>query len=260
MRGNLIAETMRAGHTDIHFHLLPGVDDGPATLEEAVELARAAVRDGTDTVVATPHVRPDHVVDVWDLRDRFRELKETLASARVPLSVRAGGELGHEMVGRMHQDELDSIAQGPPHRRWVLLEAPFTGIAADFNRAADELRDRGFGIVIAHPERSAGVLATNRAGLDHELMAGSVLQVNASSLAGDHGSAARAAGLSLVKLGLVIVIASDAHGGARKPGLTLAHRILDDAAVGSGVARSLIDSGPRRLMTRGLEPIPAALG
>src|SRR4051794_40532305 len=50
-----------SGRADIHFHLLPGVDDGPATLEGSVALARVAVGDGTASVVATPHVRPDHV-------------------------------------------------------------------------------------------------------------------------------------------------------------------------------------------------------
>ena len=86
--------------TDIHFHLLPGVDDGPATMAESVDLAWAAARDGTSMIVVTPHVRSDHVVDVWDLRDRMRALKAALAEDDVPVSVGLGGELGHDMVGR----------------------------------------------------------------------------------------------------------------------------------------------------------------
>src|SRR4051812_49012733 len=137
---------MSPRRTDIHFHLLPGVDDGPATLDESIELARAAVRDGTDTIVATSHVRSDYVTDVALLRDRAREVKEALARENVPVSVELGGELGHDMVGRLRQDDLEAIAHGPPRRRWLLVEAPFAGLDPTFNAAADELRDRGFGV------------------------------------------------------------------------------------------------------------------
>lgn len=251
---------MEHGRTDIHFHLLPGVDDGPSTLAESIELAGAAVADGTATVVATPHVRSDFLTDVHELRDRVRELKAALAAACLPVSVIQGGELGHDMVGRLRQDELDAIAHGPPRRRWLLVETPFEGIKPDFNQAADELRDRGFGVVLAHPERGGGLLDSGRVGLDHELAAGSGLQVNALSLAGHHGDVARRLALHLIALGLVTAVASDAHGGARRPALTLAHEIALSEGIAPGVARELVDSAPRRLMARGLEPVPAPLG
>ena len=242
--------------TDIHFHLLPGVDDGPATTGESVHLARAAVRDGSGTIVATPHIRSDFLTDVRELRGRVREVKGALAAARVPVSVVQGAELGHDMVGRLHQDELEAIAQGPPRRRWLLVETPFAGMTAGFNAATDELRDRGFGVVLAHPERGAALLGANRLGLDHELAAGSALQVNALSLAGRHGDSARHNALELIRLGLAGVVASDAHSGARPPALTLAHDALRAAGVPAGVGRALIDTNPRRLMARGLEPVP----
>jgi protein-tyrosine phosphatase len=242
---------MRLRRADIHFHLLPAVDDGPGTLAESVELAWAAVRDGSDTIVATPHVRSDYVTDIAELRDRVRQVKAALASDDVPVSVIQGGELGHEMVGRLRQAELEAIAQGPPRRRWLLLETPFEGMTPDFVAAADELRDRGFGVVLAHPERSLGLLDENRAALDHELAAGSALQVNACSLTGDHGAYARATAERLVRLGLATAIASDAHGGRRQPALS--------AAVAAGAARELVDAAPRRLLARGIEPVPTPL-
>jgi len=245
--------------TDIHFHLLPGVDDGPATMAESVDLAWAAARDGTSMIVVTPHVRSDHVVDVWDLRDRMRALKAALAEDDVPLSVGLGGELGHDMVGRLRQDELELIAQGPPQRRWILLETPFGGLTPELTACSDELRDRGFAVVLAHPERSASLLAENRGGLDHELSAGSALQINACSIAGHHGVDARHNALRLIELGLATAIASDAHGRGRLPAMTLGHDAALTAGVAPGVARSLVDSGPRRLIARGLDPVPAPL-
>jgi protein-tyrosine phosphatase len=244
---------------DIHFHLLPGVDDGPATMDDSLALAEAAVRDGTGTVVATPHVRSDYLTDVSQIRDRVRELKEALARERIPLSVVPGAELGPDMVGRLHQREFDAICQGPPMRRWLLLETPFTGVSADFTRAADELRDRGFGVVLAHPERSPGLLDEHRAGLDHELAAGSALQVNGLSVAGRHGEASLDTALDLLRLDMVTAIGSDAHGAAREPALTLSMEAALAEGIPRTVTRRVVDWAPRRLMTRGLEPVPAKL-
>jgi protein-tyrosine phosphatase len=250
---------MTGGRTDIHFHLLPGIDDGPSTLAESIELAARAVRDGTSTIVCTPHVRGDFLTDVRELRDRVRELKEGLARDCLPVSVLQGAELGADMVGRLSQTELDAIAQGPRGKRWLLVETPFSGITPDFGLACDELRDRGFGIVLAHPERSRGVLAGFRDGLDRELAAGSALQVNGFSLTGRHGEDTRSIALRLVELDLVTAVASDAHGGWRVPALTLGHDAMVAAGVPAGIARRVVDSGPRRLMAQGLAPVPIGL-
>src|SRR5919198_4293605 len=73
----------RAGRAEIHFHLLPGVDDGPADLDEAVHVACLASLEGTVTVVATPHVRRDFVTDVSDLPDRTRDVSAVLAEGGI---------------------------------------------------------------------------------------------------------------------------------------------------------------------------------
>src|SRR4051812_3566934 len=83
----------------LHFHLLPGVDDGPADLSDAIELAAEAAAQGTATVVATPHVRSDFFTDVPSLPDRVAEVRAALQAAGIALGVLCGGELGHEMVG-----------------------------------------------------------------------------------------------------------------------------------------------------------------
>ena len=129
--------------------------DGPETLADSVALARAAVADGTRTVVCTPHVRTDFVTEPLDVVELVRELREALAHAGVPLELRCGGELGHDLAGTLSQPQLEAIAQGPAGNRWLLVEAPFDGLTGDFRAATAELRDRGFGVVIAHPERVA---------------------------------------------------------------------------------------------------------
>lgn len=241
--------------TELHFHLLPGVDDGPGTMEESLELAGAAVRDGTRTVMVTPHVHPDLITDPSDIPERTRELAARLARARVKLDVRPGGELAHEMVERLSDRQLELIAQGPSGRRWLLLEAPFSGLDGSYTEAADELRERGFAVVVAHPERAEPTRQTADV-LRHELAMGSALQLNCWSLAGLNGERARSSALRLLHSPRV-VIASDAHGIERPPAMGLGL----DAARGAGHRQPerLAGDGPAGLLDQGLAVIQPSL-
>jgi protein-tyrosine phosphatase len=242
---------------DLHFHILPGVDDGPSDIDESVELARAAAADGTSTVVATPHVRVDYVTAVLDLADMVRPVRAAIAAAGIELEVLPGGEVGHEMVERLRQEELAAVAQGPPGARWILVETPFGAIGEDFHAATAELRARGFGVVLAHPERGADAAVCGAAALRRELAAGSLAQVNAMSLAGGHGDDAELAAHALVAEGLVAVVASDAHGPTRPPALRIARRALEDHGVPAPVEHTLTIGATRRLLTDGLKPATA---
>jgi protein-tyrosine phosphatase len=242
---------------DLHFHLLPGVDDGPSDIAESVELAQSAAADGTSTVVATPHVRDDYVTAVLDLADLVGAVRAAIAAAGIDLEVLSGGEVGHEMVGRLRQDELEAVAQGPPGGRWILLETPFGTIGEDFHTATAELRGRGFGVVLAHPERGADAAVCGAAGLRRELAAGSLAQVNAMSLTGGHGDDAEFAAHALVAEGRAAVVASDAHGPTRPPALRIARRALNDHGVPAAVTRALTVDATRRLLTHGMKPTRA---
>jgi protein-tyrosine phosphatase len=249
------APTCLTGRTrvELHFHLLPGVDDGPRTLDEAVALARLAVADGTGLVVCTPHA---HLADVSSLPDRVAELRAALRAERVQLQVAAGGEIRPGTL--LEPADLEILAQGPPHRRWLLLETPFDPRFLDrFHADARAFEARGYGVLIAHPERCAELLAPG-GGLDERLHRGALLQVNASSLTGAHGRGALEAGFDLLERGLVAALASDAHGLHRPPSLEAAARLL--AARGLD-ARPLTVDGPRRLLLEGVAAIrdrPAA--
>ena len=244
---------------DIHCHLLPGIDDGPATMEETLELARGASDDGTGLVVATPHVRTDFVTDPSDFPDRVREVEDELGRAGIPLKVRGGGELGHDMVGTLEQRDLETIAHGPAHARWVLLETPFEGLSEEVHAATDELRDRGFGVVLAHPERAAELLdAGSRELLWRELLRGTMLQVNAWSLAGGYGAEAEELARRLLRDGLVDVIASDGHPGWRTAHLGVGVERARDAGLDEMAASRLVTATPAGLLERGLVPwVPA---
>jgi protein-tyrosine phosphatase len=239
-------------YAELHFHLLPGIDDGPSSIEQSVELAAAAAAEGTTTIVTTPHVHPQWVTDVSSLPERVREINAKLASRRIRIEVLCGGELDQEMVSRLSQSELDTIAHGPPGRRWLLLEAPLAGIDRAYAAAADELRERGFAVVVAHPERALRWSDAGWETLEHELSAGSVVQINAWSVAGLYGELVRATALWLLRTAPRSVIASDAHGGSRMPALGLALDALTAARVPD--PDQLMASVPRALLEHGLAP------
>jgi len=148
---------------DLHFHLLPAVDDGPSSIEQSIELARASVADGTGTVVATPHVHPQHISAPREIAARVAELVARLRREQIPLEVVTGGELAMTAADPLAHAELESIAQGPPGARWLLLEAPFDGLDERYTAVADELRLQGFEILVAHPERALWTRVTDGA-------------------------------------------------------------------------------------------------
>jgi len=239
--------------TEIHCHLLPGVDDGARDLEDSLEMARVAAADGTGTIVVTPHVRRDFVADVSIVTAGFAELSAAVARAGIEVELHCGGELGHDLVGRLGQTELEAIAIGPPGKRWLLVEAPFEGLDHVFGAATDELRARGFGVVIAHPERAARLLAGEARGLCRELDAGSLLQVNHWSLTGAHGAEAEAAALELLRRGQIDVLASDAHPGWRRPTLSVGAAAAMTAGADARTAAALVGERPARLVREGVQ-------
>jgi protein-tyrosine phosphatase len=243
--------------SEIHFHLLPGLDDGPASIEETVELARMAVVDGTRTIVATPHVSEMFPTPVSRLPEEVRLVTERLRRERLPVRVLCGGELAPEMVERLSDAELRSIAQGPARKQWLLLEPPLTGFDGAFASAADELRARGFGIVVAHPERSLGGGRSERQLLEREIQAGSGIQLTAWSLAGLHGERARKHAVGLLHAARTVAVASDAHGTERVPSLTLALAAL--TGLGVRDPRRFVAEVPRGLLHRGLPARSGAL-
>jgi protein-tyrosine phosphatase len=240
-------------HIDLHLHLLPGVDDGSPDESTALDHAARMVAAGVDEATVTPHVgAPFFPLDPLTVPDRTRDLQQALDRAGIPLTIHPGGEIHPDGAADLGADELDAIAHGPRGARWVLAEVPFAGIDECFLDGLAAIRRRGYGTVIAHPERAAGLLERGLAQLRAELAAGAVLQVNVCSLLGRHGDEARHAGRRLVRNGLAYVLASDGHPGHREH--TLADGVAPArAADGTRVrAWQLTQANPRFLLRHGL--------
>jgi protein-tyrosine phosphatase len=197
-------------------------------------------------VVVTPHVR---LADLDSLTRMTERLQAVLREAGVALEVRPGGEVAPGDVGSLDQARLERLAHGPPDARWVLLEAPLFSGTRDLDSAAEELRDRGFGVLIGHPERSRG---TPDSVIREQVARGAVLQLNASSLTGCHGGEARRRGIALARSGLPFLLASDAHSPARPPQLTAAAVTLIALGVDESTVRAAVDVLPEAVLTDGL--------
>ena len=101
-----------------------------------------------------------------------RELRAALAAAGVAVDLRPGAELGHDMVGRLSQPELEPSPRARRTRAGCWWRRPSRRIGDAFHAATDELRDRGFAVLVAHPERSADAALDGCAGLRRELAPG----------------------------------------------------------------------------------------
>lgn len=199
---------------DLHTHVLPGLDDGPATLAGSVALAEVAAHAGTRTLVATPHLRGDHPeVRPDELGERASELTEHLRARGLPVEVLPGAEVDLDAAAALDDGEL-ALATLAGNGRDLLLETPYGPLPPDFDARVRELASRGFRVTLAHPERSADVQA--RVELVGELVASGVLvQLTARSLV--TRTAAAPAARALLERGWAHVLASDAHGLDRRP-------------------------------------------
>jgi protein-tyrosine phosphatase len=231
---------------DIHAHLLPGIDDGPETLAEALDMVRAAARAGIEMVVATPHLRPDFPnVHVEELAERCRRLQEAVDREGIAVAVVSGAEVSIDWALEASEDELSLASYGQLGTD-LLIETPDNISLLD--RMLVALTDGGYRVTLAHPER-APVFQRNPERLESLVDQGALLQVNAASLLGRWRNERGRLAVSLCRDGLAHALASDGHRAqAWRPITDLPDAVEKlSAAVGSERARWLASEAPRAI-------------
>ena len=238
---------------DLHSHILPGVDDGVATLDEARTLARAVLADGAAAIAATPHVRDDWPTSADRMEEGVAALRQDFAEQGIELDVLTGGELALDRLPTLDAGELRRFSLAGSER-YVLVEFPYAGWPLGLDSAIHDLGAAGLTPLLAHPERNRTVQEQPER-LERALGAGALVQVTASSVDGRGGTAARTAARRLLELGFVHVVASDAPPPGGPGGRPRLGRRGDR---GFRARRAPRPGGARRDRRRGLDSGPAA--
>jgi len=203
--------------------VLPGLDDGAATLEDALAICEAAVADGVTVLAATPHVRDDYPTTPEEMEAAL----ELLRAANPAVQVLSGGEIDLAELDRA-DEELQRFGLGG-NAGWLLVETPYVGWPLDLVDRLFRLRLRGFRAVLAHPERNRDVQERPEL-LDPVVAGGTLVQLTAASVDGRLGKRAYRSARTLLERGAAHLLASDAHTpDVRAVGLRAAvHELGDD--------------------------------
>lgn len=231
---------------DIHCHIIPEVDDGAWDLEDALEMARIAVRSGVRRIVATPHFKgvPESRNVLPGISGQFRVLEDAVRREGLPLELIPGAEIlcVPQTLEMAHRGHLPTLGRS----RYVLVEFYFDASAEFLDMALEELCSCGYRPVVAHPERY-GAVRQEPDLVYRWFRRGIVLQINKGSVLGAFGRRAEETAVRLLHRGLVHVIASDAHSPEhRTTDLSLVRRWAMEN-LGREYTRVLLEDNPARI-------------
>jgi protein-tyrosine phosphatase len=195
---------------DLHFHILPWIDDGPKTLAESVEMARIFEQAGYSLVVATPHAVPG---TTWmpkpeEIRGELSELNQAIIKEGIKLKVLMGMEIA------LDPNIADLLDQGHVKplvgTSYILIEPPFQRLPLGWEHAIFDVQSMGFAVLLAHPERCSQ-LASKPQLCDKLIEAGVYFQVNWDSFLGHHGRTTQKMAIYLAGKGYIHCMATDSH-------------------------------------------------
>ena len=232
---------------DIHCHILPDLDDGAASLEEALEMARMAADSGVTDIIATPHFRgePESLEMKEEIDRRCAVLRAALERNEIPVRLHQGAEIlcTPQTPAMARQGLLPTLGD----TNYVLTEFYFDESFAYMDQLLTEIAAQGYRIVVAHPERY-GVIQKDPLLLRRWARQGFALQLNKGSVLGAFGPRAEQAAGAILELGLAHLFATDAHScHSRTPHVTALQewvREFCDMEYGT----ILLEENPRRIL------------
>lgn len=239
---------------DIHCHILHRFDDGSASLDESLAMARMAADSGVTDIVATPHF-PGQTASlrrISRLMDRYKELSQAIAREGIPVTLHPGAEIlcMADTVELAAQKLLPTIGDTP----YFLTEFYFDERYTFMDDMLRSLSEAGYTPVVAHPERYDAI-GRDPLVLERWFRRGYVLQLNKGSILGAFGSRVRRTAHTILEAGLAHVIASDAHSAShRTPHMGQLNEWLEHH-LDAGYARILTEENPGRLI-RGETMVP----
>ena len=202
---------------DMHAHILPGVDDGPETIEESMQIIEIAVKEGITDIIATSHAySPQYDVPKAQVLQKLNQLTQEVKARGLSINLHAGQEI------RIHEFVPEMIKTGKAltlaDSKYVLIELPSGRIPAFTVKVIQEFLVMGKVPIIAHPERNRAI-ASKPSLLRGLVNHGALAQVTAGSLAGHFGKNVQKLSLQLVESNLIHAFGSDVHNLKTRPAL-----------------------------------------
>ena len=240
--------------TDLHIHILPGVDDGSPNLSTSLEMAEIAAKSGVRILAVTPHANQTGIEGVEDgyvnydseqLLELFYRLEQEIRKEHIPISLVRGMEI--MSIGPLNE-KIKERKLIPLHEsRYYLIEVPFDMAPDGIRRRLMEFPAMGKIPVLAHPERYFCVQDTPELLYEFREM-GAVLQINKGSVFGRFGEEAERTAVFLLENRLAGCVASDAHGADyRTTDMRPVRQFLKER-YGEAYAQLLLKVNPRRIL------------
>lgn len=195
--------------TDIHSHVIPGIDDGAATMEDSLQLVGEMSKLGYKKMIVTPHVRFGSFENDTDTFDkRLEQLQEAVEQAGINMQFEIGAE--HTIDDNFRElfkiNKLKTFTNGH-----ILIEFPFMNMPAHWKELIFDLQIAGYKLILAHPERYVAYLPYNKNIIDELKDRDILFQMNITSLAGFYGKDVQKFAKYLVQKNYVDVVGSDLH-------------------------------------------------
>ncbi|WP_226915710.1 tyrosine-protein phosphatase [Hymenobacter siberiensis] len=205
--------TLAALATDMHSHLLPGLDDGAETVEHSLDLLRALRDLGYRKLVMTPHIMGDFYKNTPEgIRAALKLLREAAAAAGlhdVALECAAEYYLD-EFLGQKLADGTEMLTFGGD-KRYLLFETSYMNEPLNLFEIIFEMKAQGYQPVLAHPERYTYLYGRFAEIEKMRRDYGVLLQVNLNSLSGYYSPAAKKVAEQLIEGELVDFVGTDTH-------------------------------------------------
>ena len=224
---------------DLHCHILPGIDDGPATMEESEAMAESAIADEITHVVATPHSNSTHSFHFARVRQLRDELQAKIGK-RLKIATGCDFHLNPENLESLRKDARQYCIN---QLHFLLVEFNEFSIPGSMDQTLHQIQLAGVQPVITHPERNA-ILRSRPERLKKWVRQGCFAQVTGGALSGGFGTGAQQDALRWIGQGLIHFVASDAHNTRARPlRLQAAHKVVHDQ-FGEEKARALFQDNP----------------
>ncbi len=194
--------------TDIHSHLIPGIDDGADTMEQSIEILREFERLGYKKVITTPHTMSDYYPNTPEIiLSGLEKLRESVVSNQINLTVDVASEynLDADFENLVEQGELLTFGD-----KYVLFELPFFQEPPMLNDVIWKMQMKNYQPVLAHVERYTFWFDDWQR--IEEIKERNVLfQLNINSLTGHYGPEVKKVAERLIDNDMVDFLGSDCH-------------------------------------------------